>query len=121
MPLGQLALTTEVENYPGFPAGDLSAYLRSALPEEHQWLVDLHQREGCSGPELMHLMRRQAENFGTRIITDDIVDVDFSGQPFKLKSLEGKEIEAHAVIIATGAPRELLGLAVGRAFQECAA
>lgn len=118
MPLGQLALTTEVENYPGFPVGDLSAYLRSALPEEHHWLVDLHQREGCSGPELMHLMRKQATNFGTRIITDDIVDVDFSGRPFKLRSLEGQEIEAHAVIIATGARANYLGLPSEERFKN---
>lgn len=118
MPLGQLALTTEVENYPGFPAGDLSAYLRSALPEEHQWLVDLHQKEGCSGPELMHLMRAQASNFGTRIVTDDIVDVDLSGQPFKLTSLEGQQIEAHAVIIATGARANYLGLPSEERFKN---
>src|SRR5262245_56559818 len=67
LPLGQLALTTEVENYPGFPAGDLSHYLRSALPAEHHYLADMHHGEGCSGPELMHLMRQQAVNFGTRI------------------------------------------------------
>jgi thioredoxin reductase (NADPH) len=118
MPLGQLALTTEVENYPGFPAGDMSAYLHSALPEEHQWLVDLHQKEGCSGPELMHLMRRQSANFGTRIVTDDIVEVDFSGQPFKLKSLEGMEVEAHAVIIATGARANYLGLPSEERFKN---
>ncbi|QEG34534.1 thioredoxin-disulfide reductase [Bythopirellula goksoeyrii] len=118
LPLGQLALTTEVENYPGFPAGDLSAYLKSSLPEEHQWLVDMHQKEGCSGPELMHLMRRQAQNFGTRIVTDDIAEVDFSGQPFKLKSLEGKEVEAHAVIIATGARANYLGLPSEEAYKN---
>lgn len=118
LPLGQLALTTEVENYPGFPAGDLSAYLKSSLPDEHQWLVDLHQKEGCSGPELMHLMRRQAENFGTRIVTDDIVDVDFSNQPFRLKSLEGQQVEAHAVIIATGARANYLGLPSEEAYKN---
>ena len=110
MPLGQLALTTEVENYPGFPAGDLSEYLRSSLPSEHHWMVDLHQKEGCSGPELMHLMRQQATNFGTRIITDDIVEVDFDNHPFKLRSLAGEEIEALSVIIATGARANYLGL-----------
>ncbi len=118
LPLGQLALTTEVENYPGFPAGDLSAYLKSSLAEEHQWLADMHQKEGCSGPELMHLMRQQAQNFGTRIETDDIVEVDFSGQPFQLKSLGGKHLEAHAVIIATGARANYLGLSSEEAYKN---
>lgn len=110
LPLGQLSLTTEVENYPGFPAGDLTAYLRSALGEEHAWLADMHQKEGCSGPELMHLMRRQAANFGTRIVTDDIVDVDFTGHPFKLVSAMGETVEALSVIVATGARANYLGL-----------
>ncbi len=110
MPLGQLALTTEVENYAGFPAGDLKAYLKSALPEEHQYLADMHHGEGVSGPELMHMMRQQAANFGTRIVTDDIVEVDFSARPFKLTSSEGQTVEAHCVIIATGARANYLGL-----------
>ncbi len=110
MPLGQLALTTEVENYPGFPAGDLSQFLRSSLAAENHWLVDLHQKEGCSGPELMHLMRQQATNFGTRVVTDDIVEIDFNSQPFKLRSLGGEETEAHAIILATGARANYLGL-----------
>jgi thioredoxin reductase (NADPH) len=118
LPLGQLALTTEVENYPGFPAGDLSGYLRSALPHEHHWLVDLHQKEGCSGPELMHLMRQQATNFGTRIVTDDIVDVDFQRRPFTLKSLGGQEVEAHSVIVATGARANYLGLDSEDAYKN---
>jgi thioredoxin reductase (NADPH) len=110
LPLGQLALTTEVENYPGFPAGDLSHYLRSALPEEHHYLADMHHGEGCSGPELMHLMRKQASNFGARIETDDIVEVDFSKRPFTLRTMAGQRITAHAVIIATGARANYLGL-----------
>ena len=110
MPLGQLSLTTEVENYPGFPAGDLSHYLRDSLDEENAWLADMHAKEGASGPELMNLMRKQAKNFGTRVVTDDIVEVDFSSHPFKLKSLGGDEIEAMAVIIATGARANYLGL-----------
>ncbi len=110
LPLGQLALTTEVENYPGFPAGDLSEYYRTALPSEHHWMIDMHQKEGCSGPELMHLMRQQATNFGTKVVTDDIVEVDFDAHPFKLKSMGGQEIEALSVIIATGARANYLGL-----------
>ena len=118
LPLGQLALTTEVENYPGFPAGDLSGFLKSSLAEEHQWLVDMHQKEGCSGPELMHLMRQQATNFGTKIVTDDIVEVDFDSRPFKLRSLGGQEIEAHSVIISTGARANYLGLESEERFKN---
>jgi thioredoxin reductase (NADPH) len=66
----------------------------------------------------MELMRQQAINFGTRIVTDDVVDVDFSGRPFKLKSLEGQEVEAHAVIIATGARANYLGLASEERFKN---
>ncbi len=118
MPLGQLALTTEVENYPGFPAGDLSEFLRSSLPDDHQWLVDLHQKEGCSGPELMHLMRQQAVNFGTTIVTDDIVEVDFSAHPFKLHALGGQKVEALSVILATGARANYLGLESEEKFKN---
>ena len=111
LPLGQLALTTEVENYPGFPAGDLSGFLKSSLGPDQHYLADMHVKEGVSGPELMHLMRQQAKNFGTRIETDDIVEVDFSRRPFKLKSRAGQLVEAHAVIVATGARANYLGLA----------
>src|SRR4029079_19247968 len=69
LPLGQLNLTTEVENFPGFPAG-------------------------IRGPELMMHMRQQAERYGTRIVTEDIVDVDISQRPFKLKDGAGQTIEA---------------------------
>ena len=110
LPLGQLNLTTEVENYPGFPAGDLREYFRTSLDSEHHWMIDLHQKEGCSGPELMHLMRQQATNFGTRVVTDDIVDADFESHPFQLKSLGGQNVEALSVIIATGARANYLGL-----------
>ena len=110
LPLGHLALTTEVENYPGFPAGDLSAYLTSSLPADKSYLADMHKKEGVSGPELMELMRKQAANFGTRIETDDVVEIDFDAQPFKIKTLAGKEVETHTIIIATGARANYLGL-----------
>ena len=110
LPLGQLALTTEVENYPGFPSGDLSGFLTSSLDEQDHWLAGMHQKEGVSGPELMYLMRKQATNFGTRVVTDDVIDIDFSQRPFKIKTLGGEEVEAHSVIIATGASANYLGL-----------
>ena len=118
LPLGQLALTTEVENYPGFPAGDLSHFLRSALPEEHHWLAEQHHKQGCSGPELMQLMRQQAANFGTRIITDDITSIELGKHPFRMKSLDGQEFEALSVIIATGARANYLGLDSEAAYKN---
>ena len=110
LPLGQLAWTTEVENYPGFPAGNLESYLDEAINPENRQVMAPHRGHGVSGPELMELMRQQARNFGTRIITDDVTDVQFGGHPFKLKSLGGKEVEALAVIVATGARANYLGL-----------
>ena len=114
LPLGQLNLTTEVENYPGAPEGDTRAYLASALKEERipYWVTanKAQPSRGVNGPELMELMRQQAVNFGTRIITDDIVKVDFKKQPFVLYRLEGAAVEAAAVIIATGARANYLGL-----------
>jgi thioredoxin reductase (NADPH) len=114
LPLGQLALTTEVENYPGFPAGKSREFLSTALPEERQpyWVQTGKEQPspGVNGPELMELMRQQAVNFGTRIITDDIVKVDFSRRPFKLTPREGQTVETLSVIIATGARANYLGL-----------
>jgi len=113
-PLGQLNLTTEVENYPGFPAGPMREYLKTALPEQYQpyWVQENkpQRSHGIEGPELMELMRQQARNFGTRVETDDIVKVDFRRQPFVLRSLGGKTVEALAVIVATGARANYLGL-----------
>ena len=69
-----------------------------------------HNKEGVSGPELMELMRQQAVNFGTRVITDDVVDVDFDVHPFRLTTSDGEVHEAQAVIVATGARANYLGL-----------
>lgn len=110
LPLGQLALTTEVENFPGFPAGDMTGYLDDSLDKPRRQYMAPHEKQGVSGPELMELMRQQASNFGTRIMTDDVVDVDLSSHPFKLKTLGGEEIEALSLIIATGARANYLGL-----------
>lgn len=84
LPGGQLMTTTEVENYPGFPAG-------------------------VTGPELMDLFKKQAERFGTRILGKTVTRVDLSGRPFTIYS--GKESwQAKAVVIATGATAKYLGL-----------
>ncbi len=85
IPGGQLMFTTEVENYPGFP-------------------------EGVDGQSLMMDMRAQAERFDTRIITEDIVEVDASTRPFLLRSSDGMEVRARTVIVATGARANWLGL-----------
>ncbi|HJW19773.1 MAG TPA: thioredoxin-disulfide reductase [Candidatus Nitrosotalea sp.] len=82
LPGGQLMLTTEVENFPGFA-------------------------KGIMGPELMTTMREQAERMGTTIIDDEVVNVDFRHKPFKILTYS-EEYEADAVIIATGAtPRKI--------------
>lgn len=85
LPLGQLNLTTEVENFPGFP-------------------------KGIMGPELMSSMREQAEHAGAKILTEDIVEIDMSKRPFVMKDSAGVTLSAHAVIIATGASANYLGL-----------
>ena len=110
LPMGQLNLTTEVENYPGFPSGDLTGYLDDSIAEDRRMIMAPHMKEGVSGPELMELMRQQAINFGTRVITDDIVEVELGSDPKRLTSLSGETIEAHAVIVATGASANYLGL-----------
>ncbi|MGI0073845.1 MAG: thioredoxin-disulfide reductase [Nitrosotalea sp.] len=84
LPGGQLMLTTEVENYPGFA-------------------------EGIMGPELMTTMRKQAERIGTTIIDDEVVNVDFRHKPFKVLT-HSEEYESDAVIIATGATPRKLGI-----------
>lgn len=96
---GQLELTTTVENYPGFP-------------------------EGIDGPDLMEMMRKQAERFGTRFVRDNVVDVDFTSKPLKVKT-QSQEYYAKAVIIATGASAMWLGLEsekrlTGKGVSSCA-
>ena len=93
LPLGQLNLTTEVENFPGFPHGIL-------------------------GPELMMNMRTQAERYGSRIVTEDIVDIDLSTRPFRMKDSAGESIEAHTVIISTGASANYMGLQSEERFKN---
>jgi thioredoxin reductase (NADPH) len=93
LPLGQLNLTTEVENFPGFP-------------------------RGIMGPELMISMREQAERYGSRIMTEDIVSADLGQRPFVLKDGNGATINAHSVIIATGASANYLGLESESRFKN---
>ena len=122
LPLGQLALTTEVENFPGFPTGDSRAYLKSALPTDRQPYWVSHDKpqpgHGINGREMMELMRQQALNFGTRIVTDDILSVDFKKQPFVLEKSDGEKLEAYAIIVATGARANYLGLPSEERFKN---
>lgn len=118
LPLGQLALTSEVENYAGFPHGNLGGFLDSALPKERRMMMAPHEGKGVTGPELMELMRQQALNFGTRIVTDDILKVDFSKRPFTLFPAEGGEVKAACVIVATGASANWLGLPSEEKFKN---
>jgi thioredoxin reductase (NADPH) len=122
LPLGQLALTTEIENYPGWPSGHTREFLKSALGEEHQpyWVMaDKPQpNHGINGPELMELMRQQAKNFGTRIESKDVVKVDLSKQPFTLTTHDGLQVRATTVIVATGARANYLGLPSEDAYKN---
>ncbi len=119
LPLGQLALTTEVENYAGFPAGDLEPFLKTAIAPERLKYMNLHEgKHAVTGPELMELMRQQAVNFGTRIETDDVVSVDLAKRPFVLTTREGNTVSAHTIIIATGAKANYLGLPSEEAYKN---
>lgn len=97
---GQVSITYEVENYPGFP-------------------------EGTTGPELVERMQKQAERFGAQVIVDEVTEVDFrKGSPFRLKT-HGDEFEAQAVVVATGASPKRLGIPgedslIGRGVSFCA-
>lgn len=80
---GQLTLTTDVENYPGFP-------------------------QGIMGQELISGMRDQAERFGTTYLTDDVTDIDLGSRPFRITTTSGDEVFANTLILSTGAkPRRL--------------
>jgi len=94
LPGGQLMLTTEVENYPGFP-------------------------NGVVGPEMMSLFQKQAERFGTQVVGDDIVRCDFTTRPFTLHTGGGKGVRAHSVILATGAVANWLGLPSEMRLAQC--
>lgn len=119
IPLGQLAYTTEVENYAGFPAGNVRAFVESAVDKDRHYNLppapEGHERDGqphyaVQGVELMELMKQQALNFGTRIVSDDIVDIDISSQPYKAIPASGEPVETHTIIVATGARANYLGL-----------
>ncbi len=96
---GQLMITTDVENYPGFP-------------------------DGILGPELKEKFRKQAERFGTRMRAVDVTSVDFSSRPFRV-SASGDEFEAKSVIVSTGATAKWLGVPgevtlTGKGVSACA-
>jgi thioredoxin reductase (NADPH) len=116
LPLGQLALTTEVENFPSWPAGDTRQYLKTALkpddPHFPYWVTkDKPQpTHGINGPELVALMRQQAVNFGTRVESKDVVKVDLKKHPFTLTAHDGQTVETLTLIVATGARANYLGL-----------
>jgi thioredoxin reductase (NADPH) len=119
-PMGQLAQTTEVENYAGFPSGNLKQFLESAISTDRQYMLPPIEEHAhaVTGPELMELMRQQAVNFGTRVITDDVTSVDFSGSPLKLTTSENGAFETHTVILATGASANYLGLPSEEKFKN---
>ena len=96
---GQVSITNEVENYPGFP-------------------------EGLTGPEMIERFQKQAERFGARIEYAEVTEIDFDVQPFRIKSYDN-EYEATSVIITTGASPRKLGVSgevdfIGRGVSYCA-
>ncbi|NLF41367.1 MAG: FAD-dependent oxidoreductase, partial [Bacteroidales bacterium] len=91
-PGGQLTITTEIENFPGYP-------------------------EGISGPGMMEDLKKQAERFGTDVRWGIVTSVDFSQRPFKVIVDEKTEVHAQSVIIATGASARWLGLESEKRFN----
>jgi len=91
-PGGQLTITTDVDNFPGYP-------------------------EGVKGPVMMEDLKKQAERFGTEVRSGIVTKVDFSKRPFKIEADDGKTILAETVIIATGATAKWLGLESEMAFR----
>ena len=85
LPGGQLMLTTEVENYPGYP-------------------------DGVQGPQMMEDFKKQAQRFDTRVVTDDIADVELGEWPFRLTTAKGETVRTWTLIISTGANARWLGL-----------
>ncbi len=99
-PGGQLTITTEVDNYPGFP-------------------------EGVLGPELMERMKAQCERFGAQFVMDEVASIDLSQRPFRVKPSYGEEQLFDAIVVATGASARYLGLPnetrlQGRGVSACA-
>ncbi|NUO17835.1 thioredoxin-disulfide reductase [bacterium] len=91
-PGGQLMITSDVENYPGFP-------------------------DGIEGPALMELMRRQAERFGTRYVEDEAISIEVTSRPFKVNLGYLEPLYSHSVIVASGASAKWLGLESEKRLQ----
>jgi len=92
-PGGQLMITTDVENFPGYP-------------------------NGIMGPEMMEDLRKQAERFETKVISDMVTKVDFSGPVHKIWTESGEEVHAHTIIISTGASAKWLGIESEQKFMN---